>query len=287
MSTATAFITGAATGIGKALVQKLDHEGWRCFAGYNRQTPDELLSGCSARTRAVRCNVADGQSVKSALAQIESSLDGGALDLLLNNAATTGNAGGGIENIDIEHFKALFDVNFWGPIRVTQAALPLIRRSSRGRIINVGSASQYLTIPIGCSYPVTKSALQRVTQALRAEMKPFGIEVSCLEPGGVQTDMLDVTEEQEAELWGSFPQPLLGQYKAHFKFPGDAIKAAFPYWTAEKFAERVYGNVIQAKKLKPNYVMGPGVWVLPVMKRALPDTMLERIYDRMFRRGTS
>lgn len=284
MTTQTAFITGAATGIGKSLVQKLDREGWQCFAGYNRQPPDALLATCSERTRAVRCNVADASSVSSAIAEIEAVLGDGALDLLVNNAAVVGGAGGGIENVDIDRFKALFEVNFWGPIRVTQAALPLIRRSARGRIVNVGSASQYLTIPMGSSYPVTKSALQRVTQALRAEMKPFSIQVTCLEPGGVQTEMLNITEEQEAELWDSFPERLLPLYKTHFKFPGDAIEASFAVWSPDKFAERVYRDIIRAKSLKPNYVIGPGVWLLPVIKRTLPDRAHERIFERMFRR---
>lgn len=284
MTVRTAFVTGAATGIGKALIEKLDREGWRCFAGYNRQPPDALLDVCSERTTAVPCNVTDDSSVANAFREIGGSIGSGALDLLVNNAATTGGAGGGVESVDIDRFKALFEVNFWGPIRVTQAALPFIRRSGQGRIINVGSASQYLTIPMGCSYPVTKAALRRLTQALRAEMKPFGIEVTCLEPGGVKTPMMEITDEQEAELWEAFPDHLLPKYKAHFKFPGDAIKATFPLWTAEKFADRVYRDVVRAKRLKPNYLIGPGVWVLPFMERAMPEAAQERIFERMFRR---
>lgn len=284
MSDRTALVTGAATGIGKALVEKLDREGWRCFAGYNRQPPDALLAACSDRARAVRCNVTEGASVKSALEEIGEALGQGSLDLLVNNAATTGGAGGGVENVDIDRFKSLFEVNFWGQIRVTQAALPLIRRSEDGRILTVGSASQYLTIPMGCSYPISKAALKRLTQALRVELKPFGIQVTCVEPGGVKTPMMDISEEQKAELWASFPDHLLPQYKAKFKFPGDAIESAFPLWTAEKFADRVYRDVIAAKKLKVNYVIGPGVWVLPVMERAMPDSLREWIFERMFRR---
>lgn len=284
MATPTAFITGAATGIGKALVEKLDREGWRCFAGFNRQAPDVLLAACSERASAVRCNVADDASVTAAFDEVRRVIGDGSLELLVNNAATTGGAGGGVECVNIDRFKALFEVNFWGPIRVTQAALPYIRRSERGRIINLGSASQYLTIPMGSSYPVTKAALKRLTQALRAEMKPFGIGVTCVEPGGVKTPMMDITEEQEAELWASFPEHLRPQYEAQFKFPGDAIEATFPLWSAEKFADRVYREVITAKRLKVNYVIGPGVWVLPVMERVAPDSLRERIFARMFKR---
>jgi NAD(P)-dependent dehydrogenase (short-subunit alcohol dehydrogenase family) len=284
MSARTAFVTGAATGIGKALIEKLDREGWRCFAGYNRQPPDALLAACSQNTRTVQCNVADDASVKAALGEIGEAIGDGPLDLLVNNAATTGGAGGGVENVDIDRFKSLFEVNFWGQLRVTQAALPFIRRSDQGRIIIVGSASQYLTIPMGCSYPVTKAALKRLTQALRIELKPFGIQVTCVEPGGVKTPMMDISEDQKAELWASFPEHLLPQYKAQFKFPGDAIESTFPLWTGEKFADRVYRDVIAAKKLKVNYVIGPGVWVLPVMERTMPDSLRELIFERMFKR---
>jgi NAD(P)-dependent dehydrogenase (short-subunit alcohol dehydrogenase family) len=284
MAGRTAFITGAATGIGKALVEKLDSEGWYCFAGYNRQPPDALLAACSERTRAVQCNITDDASVASAFQEIAEAIGEGSLDLLINNAASTGGAGGGIENVDIDRFKALFEINLWGPVRVTQAALPLIRRSQDGRIINVGSASQYLTIPMGSSYPVTKAALQRVTRALRAELKPFGIQATCLEPGGVQTPMMDLSDEQRTQLWDSFPEELLPLYKAHFKYPGDAIQENVPLWTTEKFADHVYRNVICAKQMKVNYVIGPQLWVLPIMRRVLPDSLRERIFARMFGR---
>ena len=284
MGARTAFITGAATGIGKALVEKLDRKGWQCLAGYNRQPPNALLAACSERTRAVQCNITDESSVISAFDQIEETLGDRPLDLLVNNAASTGSAGGGVENVDIDRFKALFEVNFWGPIRVTQSALPFIRRSRDGRIINMGSASQYMTIPMGSSYPVTKAALQRLTQALRAEMKPFGIQVTCVEPGGVETPMMELTEDQRTELWASFPDELLPLYKAHFKYPGDAIEETVPVWTAEKFADRVYSDVICAKQMKVNYVIGPGLWVLPILRRVLPDSLRERFYARMFKR---
>jgi NAD(P)-dependent dehydrogenase (short-subunit alcohol dehydrogenase family) len=284
MAGRTAFITGAATGIGKALVEKLDSEGWYCFAGYNRQPPDALLAACSERTRAVQCNITDDASVASAFQEIAEAIGEGSLDLLINNAASTGGAGGGIENVDIDRFKALFEINLWGPVRVTQAALPLIRRSQDGRIINVGSASQYLTIPMGSSYPVTKAALQRVSRALRAEMKPFGIQATCVEPGGVQTPMMDLSEWQRTQLWDSFPEELLPLYKAHFKYPGDAIQENVPLWTTEKFADHVYRNVICAKTMKVNYVIGPQLWVLPIMRRVLPDSLRERIFERLFGR---
>ena len=280
----TAFITGAATGIGKALVERLDREGWQCFGGYNRQPPDALLATSSERVRAVQCNITDDASVTSALQEIAEAIGEGSLDLLVNNAASTGGAGGGIENVDIDRFKALFEINLWGPVRVTQAALPFIRRSQDGRIINVGSASQYLTIPMGSSYPVTKAALQRVTRALRAEMKPFGIQATCLEPGGVQTPMMDLSDEQRTQLWDSFPEELRPLYRAHFKYPGDAIQENVPLWTTEKFADHVYRNVICAQQMKVNYVIGPQLWVLPIMRRVLPDSLRERIFARMFGR---
>ncbi|MFA9471441.1 MAG: SDR family NAD(P)-dependent oxidoreductase, partial [Deltaproteobacteria bacterium] len=219
-----------------------------------------------------------------AFEQIAEALDGRPLDLLVNNAASTGGAGGGIENVDIGRFKDLFEINLWGPIRVTQAALPLIRRSQDGRIINVGSASQYLTIPMGSSYPVTKAALQRVTRALRAEMRPFGIQATCVEPGGVETPMMALTDDQRKQLWAAFSDELRPQYEAHFKYPGDAIEENVPVWTTEKFADRVYRNVICAKEMKVNYVIGPQLWVLPIMRRVLPDSLRERIFERMFKR---
>ncbi len=285
MKRPTAFVTGAATGIGKGLVEKLDREGWRVFAGYNRTSPDALIGACGPEMTPLRCTISDPQSVEEATGLIGEKLGGEPLDLLVNNAATTRGAGGAMENVDLDDFHHLFEVNFWGALRVTQALLPLVRKSEDPRIIIVGSPSQYLTIPLGAQYPISKVALAKMTEALRIELKPFGIQVTSLEPNGVKTPMTEFTEEERATLWATFPAGLLGDYQKHFKYPGDVLSASFSFWSPERFADEVFHKVIGAKKMKPRYVIGPNAWILPTLNRWASKRAQEALFEKMFRRS--
>ena len=284
MSEKTAFVTGAATGIGKGLVQKLDREGWRVFAGYNRTPPDALIAACSPSMTTVQCTISDPGSVAEATAQIREALAGSPLDLLVNNAATTSNGGGGMESVDLESFHRLFEVNFWGALRVTQSLLPEVRKSRDPRIVMVGSPSQYLTIPLGAQYPISKVALAKMTEALRLELKPFGVQVTSLEPNGVATPMTSFPEQERIDLWKTFPEHLLGDYQRFWKYPGEVLgKTSASFWSPEKFAEVTYDKVICAKRMKPRYVLGPSAWILPTINRWVSKTAQETIFEKMFR----
>lgn len=285
MSGRSAFVTGAATGIGKGLVEKLDGEGWRVFAGYHRTPPDELVAACSSQMQPLWCDISNPESVIEATGHIEEALQGGPLDLLINNAATTAGAGGAMETVDLDAFHRLFEVNFWGALRVTQALLPSVRKSDDPRIIVVGSPSQYLTIPLGAQYPISKVALAKMTEALRIELKPFGIQVTSLEPNGVQTPMTEFSEQERDASWASFPEHLLGDYRRHFEYPGDVLSASFSFWSPEKFAEETFIKVISKKKMKPRYVLGPNAWILPTLNRWASKGIQERIFEKMFRKS--
>ena len=196
------FITGAATGIGLGIARKLDALGWTVFAGVNKTPPTALTRGASDRLTVIRVSVADDEQVKAAAETVRQAVGDRGLKLLINNAAVADAAPGPVETVDITRFHFMMEVNFWGPLRVTQAFLPLLRQHGCARIIMVTSASIYLTIPLGCGYPVSKHALTALTDHLRMEMAPFGIEVTALEPGGVITPMITggYAAETEAAL---------------------------------------------------------------------------------------
>jgi NAD(P)-dependent dehydrogenase (short-subunit alcohol dehydrogenase family) len=278
----TALITGAATGIGMALAQRLDREGWKVFAGVNRSTPDELVAHASERLAVMNVDVTSPERIEAARQTIERELGDRGLDLLVNNAATT-DAHGPLEFIDIEQFEFLMAVNFWGPLRLTQALLPLLRRSPAGRIVNVTSASVHLTIPLGAAYPISKSAARALTNHLRLELAPFGIDVAALEPGGVATAMTAFESGDEIRCWESIPEPMRTEYRHRFEFPGAALSQGFEYQSPESFADEVYRQIVCARKLKPVYLIGKGVGGLPWLHRLLPQTVVERIFRRLFR----
>jgi NAD(P)-dependent dehydrogenase (short-subunit alcohol dehydrogenase family) len=278
----TAFLTGAATGIGMAIARKLDRVGWRVFAGVHRTSPDELTRGASDRLTVMRVDVADPDEVAAAAAAVEQAVGQGGLSLLISNAAMTG-APGPVESVNVDEFKQLMEVNFWGPLRLTQAFLPLLRRSGPARIVMVTSASVHLTIPLGCTYPTSKAALATLTRHLRMEMAPFGIEVTALEPGGVKTPMTAFRTEEEVACWEAIPPALLSQYEAAFSYPGTILQAGFEFSSPDEFAEAVYAKVISARKLKPAYTLGKGVAYLPVLHRILSQAAVERFFRRFFR----
>ncbi len=159
--------------------------------------------------------------------------------------------------------------------------MPLLR-ATKGRIVNTTSASVYLTTPMGSAYPVSKVALKTLTQHLRLELSPFGIEVTNLEPGGVETPMTALSPQVGEEQWASIPEPLRGLYRRHFRDGASAIGDNFRFYKPDDFADRVWQRIVCAKRLKPSYLIGPGVARLPWLHRLLPAQQLENIWGRMF-----
>lgn len=277
----SAFITGAATGIGEGLVLKLQAEGWQVFAGYRSHGPEQARWRGKPNVIPVHCDVTQQDSIDAAAAQI-SQITNGRLDLLINNAAYAGNCGV-TEAPAMDEYRKIFEVNFWGPLRVAQAFMPMLR-NALGRVINSCSASVWMTIPMGSAYPAAKRALKTMTQHMRIEMAPFGVQVTALEPGGVKTALTTLDAETANGQWNAIPPHLRAQYQRHFIDSATVIGENFKFFTPEHFADRVYNEVICVPKMKSSYLIGPGVAALPWLHRLLPAQQVENIWSRMFRR---
>lgn len=276
--TKVAFVTGAATGIGDAITKKLLDEGWQVFAGYRSSSPKHTRWFGHKNVVALKCDVTDEHDIANAVDTINN--QAGRLDLLLNNAAYASNSGV-IEAPDVDDYRRTLEINFWGPMNVIRACAALLKQS-RGRIINTGSASVYLTIPMGSAYPVSKTALATLTNHLRLEMAPFGVQVTTLHPGGVETPMTDFEDDASEKQWQVIPSHLRAQYAAHFSDGASAVGDNFKLFKPEEFADRVYRKVISSKKLKPSYLIGPGVAPLPWLHRLLPVQQVLNIWAKMF-----
>ena len=277
----SAFITGAVTGIGEALVVRLAREGWQVFAGYRDAAPEQARWHHLPNVVTVPCDVTDPDQVATAASTV-AERTGGGLDLLINNAGYSPHEGV-IEAASMTEYRRAFEVNFWGPVQVVQVMTPLLRRS-KGRIINITSASVYLTIPMYSAYPTSKAALKTLTRHLRMELAPFGIEVTSLEPGGVDTAMVAMGPDAEDTQWASIPEPLREQYRRHFISGAAAISDNFTFQPPDVFADEVFRRVISGKRLKPTYLIGPKSAALPLMHRLLPAQQVENIWRRMFSR---
>lgn len=278
----SAFITGAVTGIGEGLANKLQAEGWQVFAGYRSQKPEQADWFHKANVTPIQCDVTRLADIQAAAAII-SKHTGERLDLLINNAAYSG-SGGVTEAPNMDEFRQTFEVNFWGPLQVAHIFMPLLRKA-KGRIINTTSASVWMTIPMGAAYPAAKCALKTLTQHMRMEMEPFGVQVAALEPGGVRTPMTALDNDTADAQWNAIPPHLRSQYQQHFIDSASAIGERFKFYTPEQFAERVYREMICARRMKPSHLIGPGVGALPWLHRLLPAQQVENIWARMFRRA--
>ena len=278
----SAFITGAATGIGEALVVRLQREGWQVFAGYRSTSPEAARWFGKPNVVAVQCDITDLDEVQAAARMVEENTSG-TLDLLINNAGYAPHDGA-IEAAHMDEYRRSFDVNLWGAMNVVQAMVPMLRKA-KGRIINTGSPSTYMTIPMFSAYPASKAALKVVTSHLRAELAPFGVEVTLLEPGGVDTPMVTLGSDAEEQHWALLPEPLREQYREHFVSSASTFGDAFTFMPPDGFADLVFKRVICAKRWKPVYLLGPrSAAALPLMHRVLPPSAVEGVWRRMFRR---
>ena len=173
-----ALVTGASSGIGYAAAKALQAAGFDVF-GTSRHATAEGPDGVTMLT----CDVTDDASV---VALVEEVLDdAGRIDLLVNNAGI--GLFGGAEESSLAQAQALFDVNMFGIIRMTNAVLPIMRRQKSGRIINLSSAHGFIPAPYFALYAATKHAVEGYSQSLDHELRTLGIRVTLVEPAYTRT----------------------------------------------------------------------------------------------------
>lgn len=182
-------VTGASRGIGFTTVRHLASLGYRVYAGVRCASAVESLwalkQSFPGRIEVVSLDVTDDQSVQSAVAHLLAKE--GHIDALVNNAGIM--AYGSVENHTIAEAQAIFEVNFFGAMRVTQAVLPAMRAQKSGRIVQISSRSGFRPLPTLSIYAASKFALEGLSETMAASLKPWNIFVSLIEPGPVNTEL--------------------------------------------------------------------------------------------------
>jgi NAD(P)-dependent dehydrogenase (short-subunit alcohol dehydrogenase family) len=189
--TKTVLVTGAAGGVGRALVSRLDELGWRVFAGVRSREAGEQLARDARALTPIRLDVCDQDSIAEAQEEVARELGSQGLGGLINNAGIV--VLGPIELIPLHALRRQLEVNVLGPIAVTQAFMPLLRAGG-GRVINVSGASGQISVPM-LSGSGSKAALEAFSDALRMELKHQGIAVSTIVPGDMETDLFHKADE--------------------------------------------------------------------------------------------
>jgi NAD(P)-dependent dehydrogenase (short-subunit alcohol dehydrogenase family) len=214
----------------------------------------------------VALDVRDVESIHLAVAQIIQST--GRLDVVINNAGV--GITGPLEEIPMEEIKNNFDTNFFGPIAVMKAVLPQMRQQKSGLIVNVTSLAGYMGLPYRSVYSASKGALELITEALRMEVKSFGIQITNVAPGDFATNIAA----------GRFHAPII-QGSDYERAYGSILKTMDEHVDSgsnpNEMAEAVF-QIIQDKNPRIHYKVGAFMQKFSiVLKRILPDTVYEKM----------
>lgn len=186
-----ALVTGASSGIGEAASQQLMAAGFTVYGTSRRGA-----SGANRAFQLLALDVTEDASVLAAVSELERRE--GRIDLLVNNAGI--GITGAAEESSIDQVKALFETNFHGAVRVSNAVLPLMRQQGSGRILNVGSGLGFIPSPFSAYYSATKHALEGYSESLDHEVRGFGIRVAVIEPGATKTSFESSTAAADKPL---------------------------------------------------------------------------------------
>ena len=174
-------ITGCSTGIGRATAEHLADKGWTVYATARR--PESIADLKAKGCRTLALDVTEEASMQAAVDEVERAE--GAVGVLVNNAGYS--QSGAVESVKLEDVRAQFETNVFGLIRMCQLALPGMRRQGWGRVVNVSSMGGRMTFPGGGIYHGTKHAVEAISDALRFEVRGFGVDVVVIEPGLIKT----------------------------------------------------------------------------------------------------
>lgn len=237
-------ITGASSGMGKVFALDLAKQGHIVYGAARRMDLLEDLSKKGVHTIAL--DVTDDESMKTCVKTI---LDKeGRIDVLVNNAGY--GSYGTIEEVSMEEAKRQLDVNVFGLARMTQLVLPGMRKQKNGKIINISSIGGKIATPFGAWYHASKFAVEGMSDSLRLEVAPFGIDVVVIEPGGVKSEWATIAYEN---LIKTTENTAYGEMADKFKkaFETTISKNAEP-----EVISRLVSKAIDAKRPKTRYVGG-------------------------------
>ncbi len=265
-------ITGCSTGIGRATAERLASRGWNVYATARNAESIADLAARGCKTLAL--DVCDEASMRAAVQAVQ--LAEGAVGVLINNAGY--GLEGAFEEVPMTDIRRQFETNVFGLIAMTKLVLPAMRRQRWGRIVNLSSMGGKLTFPGGSYYHATKHAVEALSDALRFEVKGFGIDVIVIEPGPIKTRFGDTAV-------GSIAAPKDSPYAAFNAVVEKQIREAYEGGPMARFAappEAVAGVIeaaIASAHPKTRYKVTLAARVLMGLRRVLPD----RAFDAFLR----
>ncbi len=266
-----AVITGASTGIGAATALELARLGFHVLAGVRRNRDADAIRGPGIEPLIIDITQAD--HIRALAARVQGDPQGRPARALVNNAAIAVNAP--VETLAIDDWRRIFEVNLFGHIAVTQALLPALIRS-KGRIVNISSMGGKFAMATYGPYASTKFALEAVSDSLRREIAPCGVQVVVVEPGAVSTEMpgraiaaahelASTMTPQQSRRYGALVRAITAQAASHTSSGLSAEAAA-----------KVVAEAVTARKPRTRYTIGRDAALLTRLARILPDRTADR-----------
>ncbi|GHO90937.1 short-chain dehydrogenase/reductase [Reticulibacter mediterranei] len=273
-------VTGASSGMGKACALRLAQAGYSVFAGVRKERDAQLLKQeGSSRLIPVILDVTDEQSIAAAREVIRETVGADGLVGLVNNAGVGVTAP--IELVPLQELRGQFEINVIGQVAVIQAFLPLIR-AARGRILNVGSVGGKITIPFGGPLCSSKYAIESINDALRMELRPWGIHVVLVAPGSIRTPAVEKLVADSEVMVNTFSPEGKARYAASYRaFVQSFLKQEEEGVGPEVMAETVY-HALTVHTPRNRYPVGPKARLLPFLGTWLPAGVLDVLRTRMF-----
>ncbi len=269
-------VTGASTGIGQACALRLDGLGCRVYAGVRSgKDADGLRERGSGRIVPVFVDVTDQAQIDAAAGQVAAG--GGSLDGVVNNAGI--GRGGPLEYLPLQDWREQLEVNVLGQVAVTKAMLPFIR-VARGRIVFIGSISGKVATALTGPYCASKFAIEAIGESLRAELRPWGIAVSVVEPGAVKTPIWDKARAEADRLEQALPEEARTLYARHVAAIRKGIEMQDRNAVSPDKVAAAVEHALFSRRPKTRYLAGTDARVQSLLVRWLPDRPREAIIRR-------
>ncbi len=264
-------VTGASSGIGRDCALHLAAQGWRVFAGVRRQLDAATLQNQSnGNISPVMLDVTSPTDIAAAVEQVQAQLNGQALHGLINNAGIA--VGGPLEFLPIERIRHQLEINVIGQIAVTQAFLPLLREGP-GRVINVSSISGRLSTPFLGPYAASKFALEALTDALRGELKPWGIHVVSIQPGVIATPIWQKSLSSSLKIAAKLPPQAMQLYGEPLNNLLNTIKSTGASGISPAKVSQAVAHALTASRPKTRYLVGTDARLGALLANWAPDRL--------------
>ncbi|MDF2145392.1 oxidoreductase [Knoellia sp. p5-6-4] len=270
-------ITGCSSGIGRAAADLLVKAGHTVYATARRLETLEDLESAGARVMAL--DVTSEESMTEAVRHVEA--EHGRVGTLVNNAGY--GEYGTIEEADLAKVRTMFETNVFGLARMTQLVLPGMRRARRGRIVNIGSMGGRMTFPVGGYYHATKYAVEAISDALRNEVRPFGIDVVLIEPGITRTGFEDNVHASVASSAGAqADSPYAGLLASNAANTSGSYSNPVVGTGPESVARTIL-KAVEAERPRSRYLLTPAARAMVAARQLGGDRVWDAIVKQQFR----